>query len=679
MKKEIDEIALHAEKIAAIYKGIDGSELTPEVLRLLVGMVVVEILADRGIIARSILSQSNLYHLIGQRLTPFVQNPDIKQEGEKLHAILSQAGKNTTISLLFPQLRDALWRLDRENTGQKVSGGTRRLKKSLGIYETPPFLAEFLALVIQFFTMEFSLILDPASGSGNLLAPFCKNENVTDLYAIDTDEIGLLLAEIGILARIPHKYDKRIQLHPMLSDFLSLDLSHKIDLVVSNPPWGISPASLQQYDREKFPASYKNQADSWALFLEKSAQILEEKKGLLAFIIPNTLCLNPNFEGIRRFLLQSFTILFILNLGEGIFPLVTQPAMLFIARKTPAPQDHAILVQVFRCSDRQESRVKQLSEWLPRTAEELKRFLLSSEKFNQLSFLTGTGSRFEIFSRTEESHLIQKIYSNSHYTFGDFVTNSRGVEIGKRAEVIQCPECKKWNPPPKWSIELEGKCASCTHCKTKIWDNSSLKKVNIIKQITHPHTDHIPDMAEILVGEQISKFLIKGHNYIRTDLEGIYYKPNHIYNSPKILVRKTGREINAAIDWENRMTVQVVYIFQLKSRLPSQIPIEILLCILNSSLLLFVYFHRFGDPEKRSYAHYIQAHLKLLPMPDLGELSGPLLFQIENIIQGHPKFGQCGLSDNEQRNLDLIINRLYGLTPEDIQIVEKWTNEFLSL
>ncbi len=676
MKKEINGIALHAEKIAKIYKEVNGREITPEDLRELLTILVVESLADLSIIARPVLSQSNLYRETFQRLKPFCQNPDIRREGEGICSQFCQNGRYPAIPSIFSHLRDSLWRLDYYSVREKIGGGTRRLKKNLGIYETPIFLADFLYLIIQHFAKEITSVLDPASGSGNLLAPFYKSQTVTDIYAIETDGTGLLLADISRLATTQELLAKNLDFHAILGDFLSLSLPQKVDVVVSNPPWGLPPSSLQHYDKVNFPAGYKNQADSWALFLDKSGQILHQDQGILAFIIPNTLCLNPNFEDIRRYLLQSFSILLILNLGEGIFPLVTQPAMLLVARKIPAPQNHMISVNIFQNSERFESRAMRLSTWLPRTIEELVIFLESCKSFNQNSFLTGLGSRLEIFSQPAETLLIQKISSACPYEFGDFVANSRGVEIGKRAEVIQCPECGRWNPPPQWNQDQAGKYSVCNHCKTKIKEQPSLKKVNIIEHPTIPYKNLAPNIMEILVGEQISKFHIKDHYYIRTDLDGINYKPNRIYQSPKILVRKTGREINAAIDWEDRMTVQVVYIFQLKSGVPYKIPIEVLLCLLNSRFILFYYYHRFGDPEKRNYAHYIQSHLKNLPLPDLKADTNKDLCQIKEIIMKYPKFGQEGIKSEDQRILDAAIENLYGLLPSESELVRKWRDHF---
>ena len=675
MKNALNGIGLVTANIATVYKKNVGCDIPPADLRELVAIQAVDILAEKDLIPKPILSKSIFFQELYQKWNFLLRSPEIQREAEQFRFLFPQTGVILPISTILFHLRDIIWKIDKAFSREKNPQDSRRLKKDSGIYETPSYLAEFIFLFIHHIEKDYSSVLDPASGSGSLLRPFWTKGNVRETFALDSDIVGLLFAEINFLT-IRQTKENRSQFHPICGDFLNIANLERMEIIVANPPWGLSPQTLRIYKKEDFPASFKNQADSWALFLEKSIQILEQDRGILAFIIPNTLCLNPNFERMRRFLLESLTILFILNMGEGIFPLVTQPALLIIAKKVPPLPTHNIFVAIFQNKSTSVSHAEQLAAWLPKTDEEQENFLQQCESFNQISFLSTVGSRLEIFGKPADIHLIEKINRTCPHTFGDYITNARGVEIGKRAKVLQCPNCKRWNPPPKWKQDIGGKNATCPHCKEKIWETHDNTKVSIIEQIPSHLTANPQYVREIIVGEQVSKYRIKDHNYIRTDLDGINYKPAHIYRSPKILVRKTGREINAAIDWDGRVTIQVVYMFQLKSHLPSEIPLELLLCLLNSRLLLFIYYHRFGDPEKRNYAHYIQGHLKLLPIPNLKDDLVPFVKQIENIIDKYPKFGQDGVNAQDQLKLDASIDALYELTPEDRELVRMWAENF---
>jgi tRNA1(Val) A37 N6-methylase TrmN6 len=572
-------------------------------------------------------------------------------------------------------LRDLTGLLEEQSQKNITRKNIPHQKKKHGIYETPDCIAKFLFLVVNAHVDAISSVLDPACGSGNLLDPFWENLPECPTTGIDTDRISLMLAEIRACCRQVgraakwgiHKFDT--------DDFLGSTFDRLFDVIVANPPWGLPKSQIKTYERGEFPTSFTNQADSWALFMEKATNLLASETGLLAFIIPNTLCLNPNFETFRAYLLKSFTILLMLNLGERIFPMVTQPALLIVIKNTTAPPNHEIVAGSFVGTDTQIGRTAQLAEWLPKTQEELKIFLSTLKRFSQQEFCDTPGYRMELFSDLMATAIIQKLQQVSPYSLGDFVTNGRGVEIGKHAEVAQCPHCGRWNPPPAWK---KGKQATCNHCHEDLPPTLDLQRVKIISRDPKNLGDESTPLAEVIVGEQVSNFAIRGQNFIRLDLDGINYKPRSTYDSPKILIRKTGREINAAIDWNNRFTVQVVYIFKLKESPPVQVPIEVLLCFLNSHLLLFYYYHRFGDPEKHNYAHYIQKHLKLLPMlgPETLVKCQQAFQSLFALCKKYGEFGAGGISEEDRQTVDALTYSLYQLTPDEIAYVDRWVDTF---
>ena len=83
--------------------------------------------------------------------------------------------------------------------------------------------------------------------------------------------------------------------------------------------------------------------DSWSLFIERSLLALRND-GYLGFVVPNTLLINPNYFEIRSILLSAVKITHLINLGEGVFPGVSQPAMIIIAKKTRNEPSHRISI-----------------------------------------------------------------------------------------------------------------------------------------------------------------------------------------------------------------------------------------------------------------------------------------------------------------------------------------------
>jgi len=104
----------------------------------------------------------------------------------------------------------------------------------------------------------------------------------------------------------------------------------------------------------------------------------------------------------------------------------------------------------------------------------------------------------------------------------------------------------------------------------------------------------------------------------------------------------------------------------------------VLLCLLNSRLLLFYYYHRFGDPEKSNYAHYIQKHLKMLPIPDLAQVdvAGEKITSLTQTCQKYERFGSAGIDLSDEQVINAAIYLLYNLSPFEIEFVEKWAENF---
>src|SRR5271157_101489 len=503
-----------AARMRAIASEIMGHELPWPDLRTILVIGIINCWVKWDIIPAQALEQSRFYWALGKEFVGILGSPVIIAEAEVIARQLQQNFTGEDIGSVITALRDFAWTLEDNFSYDAGRKRTPHRKKQQGIYETPPCVAQFLFLLTRFFSASISSVLDPASGSGNLLDPFWEHLPNCTTMAIDTDEIALLLAEIRFLSRQIGAGAQASSTSFNINDFLEISLESLYDVIVANPPWGLPKITLKRYDKANFPASYTSQVDSWALFMEKATSWLTPETGILAFIIPNTLCLNPNFERLRKYLLRSYTILFMLNLGERIFPLVTQPALLILIKNSPPHIDHEILAGSFAGDGTLTPRVEQLDQWLPKTQPELNVFLSAQERFAQRTFLDIPGCRIELFSNQEAINLLQKIDESSSYTFGDFVTNGRGVEIGKHAVVVQCSQCGRWNPPPK---PKGGKKATCNHCHFPLGNVQDLQKVRIISENQSEVLNHEGNIAEVIVGEQLSKYLIKGRQYIRLD------------------------------------------------------------------------------------------------------------------------------------------------------------------
>ncbi len=89
------------------------------------------------------------------------------------------------------------------------------------------------------------------------------------------------------------------------------------DVVIGNPPYGILiDKETQKYYDEHFPlTSYKT--NLYVLFVERMLQVFE--KGVINFIIPKSLLFNSYYESIRRYLIENTEINEIFTITEKVF------------------------------------------------------------------------------------------------------------------------------------------------------------------------------------------------------------------------------------------------------------------------------------------------------------------------------------------------------------------------
>jgi hypothetical protein len=390
----------------------------------------------------------------------------------------------------------------------------------------------------------------------------------------------------------------RNEVFPLSWEEIFPETGGKFHVIIGNPPWGADITRIK--NQISYLKSATSQMDSWSLFIERSIIGLR-KGGYLGLVVPNTLLLNPNYTQIRSILLSQCQITYLVNLGEGIFPGVAQPAMIIIAKKTPYNPTHKISV-------------------IPSISKQMREEILNGQvKFDTFCYISCLQSRFkdninnefDIFSLESDSFVknVEKdLYTDKKevISFGTIVKNGRGVEIGKKGKIVQCPICKKWSSPPR----TKRKCRTF-NCSYKL--STLAPEVEIVHEFAKDPSIDQP----FLVGAQIQRYFTHPNKYISTQYPGINFKTPKLYQSPKLLVRKTGKEMKWVIDYQDRWVSQVVYIFQLKKNMREKnvsISLEYLLGILNSQMMKKYVNSKFLDPGRTEFPHFVQKSILQLPI-----------------------------------------------------------------
>jgi len=180
-----------------------------------------------------------------------------------------------------------------------------------------------------------------------------------------------------------------------------------------------------------------------------------------------------------------------------------------------------------------------------------------------------------------------------------------------------------------------------------------------------------------ITGSHMSSYHIKEPSYISKATFYSFKKDLSIFESPKLLVRETGKTFVTSIDNDNVLTSRSLYNVQATG----DYTVFLLQGILSSRLFNF-YFKTFIAPDTNVFPKIRIVQLKEIPLPkiydknkvnDIETLVAKLLTakqtlataateQEENLYQR-----QC---ESLERQIDELVYELYELTPEEIKIVE---------
>jgi len=95
---------------------------------------------------------------------------------------------------------------------------------------------------------------------------------------------------------------------------------------------------------------------------------------------------------------------------------------------------------------------------------------------------------------------------------------------------------------------------------------------------------------------------------------GVNYKNASLFRGPKILIRKTGLGIYAAMDESSSLTNQTVYILT-PSKGVSKEALYYYLGMINSRVVYYYYLKMFGENEWKSHPYLTKEVIFSLPVP----------------------------------------------------------------
>ncbi|MDP2691086.1 MAG: TaqI-like C-terminal specificity domain-containing protein [bacterium] len=180
----------------------------------------------------------------------------------------------------------------------------------------------------------------------------------------------------------------------------------------------------------------------------------------------------------------------------------------------------------------------------------------------------------------------------------------------------------------------------------------------------------------VLGGKDIDKWILFDRgNYVNFDKSLIHSNDNEkVYlANRKILLRKTGRKLTACLDEKQFYTIQSLYNIVTKDKKYKE---EYLLALLNSKLFTYIY-NKFFITNPEVFPYIKRRHLDQFPIHEASESKQKPFIDLVNLITSIKSDGDHALNAKKQAfskeyeaQIDQLVYQLYGLTSEEIKIVE---------
>ncbi len=548
---------------------------------------------------------------------------------------------------------------------------THQHRKEQGIYYTPQYIVDYIVKntvgekLKELKPKDLSKlkILDPACGSGSFLTKafdeltnyakqhfphdmeyFRKVEILkNNIYGVDLDKQAVEITQMNLLLRtLEHKEKlpqlKNIRCGNSLIDDKSVagDKAFKwedefkevmthggFDVIIGNPPYGyreIPSTTIKAFYGAKYATSEGNY-DMYRFFLERSINLLDAE-GLLGFIVPNTLLTARSYKKLRAFILANCKINNIFDLGLNVFEGVTIESIILILQKNKKNNDE-----------------------------------------NQIKVSINHSRKTSLSAMENEYYLSQKVFARSKENTFNIYLNSGTEKLTNKIE--------------EKSVSLE------TIALVTVGINTGYIKDILVS------SEKVDDRYHKMIsGRDISRYSLSWPGeWITYDKQlvdsykdrGRTLPEETIFKENKILVQRTrrgmARKLICTLDTEEYYNLNRLSNIVIKD---NTFHIKYCLGILNSSLMDYYFQKKFNEYEVKP------AHLRQLPIKKLilssQQTMVKLVDKILELKQKLKKLGDKVTDERKQveseiektdRQIDELVYKLYGLTEEEIKIVEK--------
>lgn len=556
---------------------------------------------------------------------------------------------------------------------------THQHRKEQGIYYTPTYIVDYIVKntvgeILKNIKPKDAAklrILDPACGSGSFLirafdelvdywqkvAPsefgyFRKIEILkNNIYGVDLDKQAVEITQMNLLLKTLQHHQKLPVLknikqgNSLIDDpqvggenafkweeeFKEVMQEGGFDVVIGNPPY-VMVENLPTVEREYLMKTYETaikRFDIYIAFIEKAIKLLN-KGGIVGFIIPYQFLTQDYAEKLRGYILNKCVIRQIVDLSQQkIFQEAAIRNIILIVEK-----------------GRRRVRTKIIHS--------IKSGVYTSFYINQQVFNKIPEKKFRTNIDENNIRILDKIISKS-ITVGKIAIASWGAR-GVPKEKFQlttpinnlCKKMIKGEDVERYNIKYSGR-----------WFLYDIKKL------------YRPAFPELFENEKLVFRGIIDKKGMVVSYDNNKYYTDHSLNC--LILKYTLKNKEESFFGQRKINITEEDI-----NLSKKFNLKFLLGIINSKLVNFCFNLYFSDE-----LHVYPETIEQLPIPNVSESEQqPIIHLVDKMLELNKRLNQLGdkLTDERRKieeeikktdtKIDELVYKLYGLTGEEIKIVE---------
>ncbi len=193
----------------------------------------------------------------------------------------------------------------------------RRFREGSGKFFTPKSIASAMARLLPL--RNNPIIMDPTCGAGTFLVEasnIWRQDNcILVANDVDTSLVDLAMVTLSLATPSHHtKHFSSVNIFDPTDEFISW--YGRVDYILANPPFSLR-IEHEQFESPLFSLGYRN---SDALFIDTAFRLLRPG-GRLVCLLPHSIVANKEFANLRLVAENSWTVLGVICLPEGVFHL----------------------------------------------------------------------------------------------------------------------------------------------------------------------------------------------------------------------------------------------------------------------------------------------------------------------------------------------------------------------